>query len=135
MSGQLNYGITNATNTHIMKILLCSSNPILIKSLYGMLRDKGHDVDTVEHPALAVQKSMLGLYELIIIDSEPFGLSTEDAVQIIKTVEPNLPIIYVGGGMNNGLSMAVDAPIDLEEFKETIHNITRYDRTTQCVKH
>jgi len=106
------------------KILLCSSNPILIKNLYGMLRDEGHNVETVEHPALAVQKVMFGLCDLIIIDSEPFGLSTEDAVQIIKTVAPDLPIIYVGGVMNNGPSMAVDAPVDLEEFKRAIHSIT-----------
>jgi CheY-like chemotaxis protein len=106
------------------KILLCSSNPILVKSLYGMLRDEGHDVETVEHPALAVQKVMFSLYDLIIIDSEPFGLSTEDAVQIIKTVEPDLPIVYVGGGRKEVPSMAVDAPVDLEEFKRAIHSIT-----------
>ncbi len=105
-------------------ILLCSSNPILVKSLYSMLRDEGHDVETVEHPAVAVHKVMFGLFDLAILDSEPFGLSTEDAVQIIKTVEPNLPIVYVGGGMNDGPSLAVDAPVDLEELKRTIHSIT-----------
>jgi len=106
------------------KILLCSSNPILVKSLYAILRDEGHNVETVEHPALAVQKVMFGLYDLIIIDSEPFGLSTEDAVQIIKTVEPDLPIVYVGREINDGPSKAVEVPVDLEEFKRTIHSIT-----------
>ena len=106
------------------KILLCSSNPILVKSLYGVLRDEGHDVETVEHPSRAVQRVIFGSYDLIIIDSEPFGLSTEDAVQIMKTVAPNMPVVYVGGGMNDGPSMAVDAPVDLEEFKRTVHSIT-----------
>ena len=104
-------------------ILLCSSNPILIKSLYGMLRDEGHDVETVEHPAYAVQKVMFGLYDLIVVDSEPFGLSTEDAVRIIKTVAPDLPILYVGGA-SDGPSLAIETPVDLEEFKRTIHSIT-----------
>ncbi|HYA87336.1 MAG TPA: hypothetical protein VEI57_09780 [Nitrospirota bacterium] len=106
------------------KILLCSSNSILVKSLYGLLRDEGHDVETVEHPALAVKKVMFGSYDLIIIDSEPFGLSTEDAVQIIKTVEPGLPIVYVGGSLKDVPSMNVDAPVDLEEFKRAIHSIS-----------
>ncbi len=105
------------------KILLCSSNPILSKSLYAMLRNEGYDVETVEHPSMAVHKVMFGLFDLIVLDSEPFGLSTEDAVQIIKTVDPDLPIVRVGGGMNDGPSVAIEAPVDLEEFKRTIHSI------------
>jgi DNA-binding NtrC family response regulator len=105
-------------------ILLCSSNPILVKSLYAMLREEGHYVETVEHPAMAVHKVMFGLFELVILDSEPFGLSTEDAVHIIKTVAPDLPVICVGGILKDGPSTAVSTPVDLEEFKRTLHNVT-----------
>jgi DNA-binding NtrC family response regulator len=104
------------------KILLCSANPILIKSLYGVLRDDGHDVEVTEHPALAVQKIMAGGYNMMIVDSEPFGLSAEDAVQIIKSTMPDMPVLYVGSGLH-GLLPAVEAPVDLAEFKRTIHNI------------
>jgi DNA-binding NtrC family response regulator len=104
------------------KILLCSGNPILIKSLYGVLRDDGHDVDIIEHPALAVQKVMAGGYGMMIVDSEPFGLSAEDAVQIIKSTMPDLPVLYVGSG-EHGTVPAVDAPVDLEKFKRTVHSI------------
>jgi DNA-binding NtrC family response regulator len=104
------------------KILLCSANPILIKSLYGVLRDDGHDVEVIEHPALAVQKVMAGGFGMMIVDSEPFGLSAEDAVQIIRSTMPDLPVLYVGSG-THGPMPAVEAPVDLEEFKRTIHNI------------
>ena len=104
------------------KTLLCSANPILIKSLYGVLRDDGHDVDIIEHPATAVQKVMAGGYGMLIVDSEPFGLSAEDAVQIIKSTMPDLPVLYVGSGSHGPLP-AVEAPVDLEEFKRTIHDI------------
>ncbi len=108
----------------VMKnIILCSSNPILIKSLYAILRDEGYNVDTVDHPALAVQKVMFGLYDFVIVDSEPFGLSAEDAVRIIKTVAPDMPIVHVGAGSHEEPSMAVETPIDLEEFKRAIHSI------------
>ena len=105
-------------------ILLCSSNPILIKSLYAILREEGHYVKTVEHPAMAVHEVMFGLFDLIILDSEPFGLPTEDAVQIIKAVEPDLPIVHLGGVSLGGQLMSINAPIDLEELKRTIHSIT-----------
>lgn len=104
--------------------ILCSSNPILIKSLYGILRDEGYAVDTIEHPARAVQMVMRSEYNLIIIDSEPFGLSAEDAVQIIKAVAPNIPILFVGSCQDNELAQAVVPPLDLEKFKQTVHSIT-----------
>jgi DNA-binding NtrC family response regulator len=103
------------------EIILCSSNPILIKSLYYILRDEGYSVETVEHPALAVQKVMLRHYDFIIVDSEPFGLSAEDAVQIIKTVVPDMPVMLVGKNYGKEYMQAVETPVDLEEFKRTVH--------------
>jgi CheY-like chemotaxis protein len=103
------------------EIILCSSNPILIKNLYCILRDEGYSVETVEHPALAVQMVMLRQYDFIVVDSEPFGLSAEDAVQIIKTVVPDMHVLFVGKNYGEEYAQAVETPIDLEEFKRTIH--------------
>ncbi len=104
-------------------VLLCSSNPILTKNLYGILRDEGYEVDTVEHPAFAVQSVMNRSYNFIVIDSEPFGLSTEDAVEIIKNIVPGLPILYVGGGKDRELVRAAGSAHDLEEFKRMVHSL------------
>ncbi len=111
-------------------VLLCSHNPILIKSLYGILIDEGCLVDIVDHPALAVQKAIKNSFKTIIIDSEPFGLSVEDAISIIKTVSPHTSIIFVGslpagqaGSNNISDSLSVTIPKDLEEFKQTLHDI------------
>jgi DNA-binding response OmpR family regulator len=103
-------------------IILCSSNPILVKNLYGILRDEGYEVETIEHPALAVQMVMRRSYDFIIVDSEPFGLSAEDAVEIIKTIAPEMPILFVGDDHEREHAPAVETPIDLEEFKRTIHS-------------
>jgi len=105
------------------KIILCSSNPILIKNLYGMLRDEGHSVETTEHPAFAIQKVMSSAYDLILIDSEPFGLSAEDATQIIKTIIPDMPIVFIGSDQNQ---MTLESPVNLEEIKRTVHSIAVY---------
>lgn len=104
-------------------ILLCSSNPILIKSLYSMLRDDGYNVETIEHPALAVQMVMRRHYHFVIVDSEPFGLSAGDAAKIIKAVAPLMPILFVGDDSTDAHAQAIQTPIDLEAFMQTVHSI------------
>jgi DNA-binding response OmpR family regulator len=104
-------------------ILLCSSDPLLIKNLYGVLRDEGFAVKTVEHPALAVQMVIGGAFDALVVDSEPFGLSAKDAVEIIGTVKPDLPVLFVGSGRDCGEALGVGAPLDLALIKNTIHSI------------
>lgn len=104
-------------------ILLCSSDPLLIKNLYGVLRDEGFSVKTVEHPALAVQTVISGTFDALVVDSEPFGLSAEDAVQIIRSVKPDLPVLFVGSDRECGGALGVEAPLDLALIKNTINII------------
>ena len=105
------------------KIILCSSNPLLIKSLYGMLRDEGCVVEEVEHPALAVQKVLASAYDFMIVDAEPFGMSAEDAARIIKTIAPEMPILCVGGGAACDNLPMIRLPADLDAIKEMIHHV------------
>lgn len=109
------------------KILLCSSNPLLVKSLYGMLRDEGYVIEEVEHPALAVQKVLNGSYDFLIVDAEPFGLSAKDAARIIKTIAPEMPILCVGGGAACDTLAMIELPADLDAIKEMIEQITVND--------
>lgn len=105
------------------KVILCSSNPLLIKSLYGMLRDEGFAVEEVEHPALAVQKVLSAAYDFMIVDAEPFGLSAGDAARIITTIAPGMPIFLVGGGEACDSLPLIQLPADLEAIKEMIHHV------------
>ena len=100
-------------------ILLCSSNPILVKNLYGILRDEGFGVETVEHPAFAVQAVMERPFVLVVMDAEPFGLSAEDAVQIISSIAPGLSVLSLGCAAENGAL----APLDLQKLTSSIHAI------------
>lgn len=103
-------------------IILCSSNPILVKSLYAILRDEGHNVETIEHPAFAVQAIIRKRYDFIIFDSEPFGLSAEDAAGIINWVAPDMRVMFIGRD-RPGDSRNIEGAFDLEEFKKTIDSI------------
>jgi DNA-binding NtrC family response regulator len=98
---------------------------MLVKSIYGMLRDEGFGVEVVDHSALAVKKVFRGNYVGVIIDAESFGLSAEDAVQIIRSVSPEIVVICVGSGRLNSGVMTMNLPVDLEEFKRVIHDLRR----------
>jgi CheY-like chemotaxis protein len=106
----------------VTEILLCSNNPILVKSLHGILRDEGYIVDIADHPAMAVQRVFEKVYSAAIMDPEPFGLSVEDAIRIIKRVRPEMLVIFVGYDQLEDV-LNIEAPIDLEEFKRAIRNI------------
>jgi DNA-binding NtrC family response regulator len=102
-------------------VVLCSSNPILVKSLYGILRDEGHTVETTEHPAFAVQKIIEKKYDCVIIDSEPFGLSAEDAADIIRKLSPGIQVLFIDRVGCDESGEGREKPLDLEEFRNTFH--------------
>jgi hypothetical protein len=91
-------------------IILCSSNPLLIKNVYGVLRDEGYTV-------------LWGTFDFVIVDSEPFGMSAREAAQVIRSVAPGMPIVIMGGERDMDPADGMGAPLDLEEFKRTIHSI------------
>ena len=103
-------------------IILCSSNPLIIKNVYCVLRDGGCTVETVEHPAFAVKKVLRGSYDCVLVDSEPFGMSADEAAQVIRSVSPGISILFMRGDRERGSSAGCNAPFDLEQFTRTFHS-------------
>jgi len=116
-------GINIALPLSMAQILLCTHNPLLVKDLYGILRDEGFTVEIADHPALAVRMVLQGNYGAVIIDSRAFGLSAEEVVQIIRSISPDIPIIVAGNETYTGGALSLKIPVDLEEFKKVIHNL------------
>ncbi len=109
-------------------ILLCTYNPLLIKSFYGILRDEGFSIEIADHPALAIQMIFQKKYTAFIIDSESFGLSAEETIQIIRSISPDMPIIVAGNENHAVRALSVKTPVDLEEFKDVIHNVHQFSK-------
>jgi DNA-binding response OmpR family regulator len=107
----------------VSEILLCTQNPILIKGIYGILRDEGYGVEIADYPAHAVQKILHGEYRAVIIDTHAFGLPAEDAVRIIRVVSPEIVIILVGCREYEADALSVRMPVDLGELKRLVHGI------------
>jgi CheY-like chemotaxis protein len=87
--------------TAMKHILLCSSDRLLVKNLYGVLRDRGLSVDTVEHPSHAVRLALGKRYAAAIMDIEPFGLSSVEAREILRSVAPEMPVLTLGTGLHS----------------------------------
>ncbi len=103
-------------------VLLCSSNPLLTKNLYSILRELGYSVDTVEHPSHAVRYVLFGLCDLLIIDAEPFGMQAEDAAEVVRAVSPDLPVLVLGETNGQTRLPSLETPVDLEKFTRLIHD-------------
>lgn len=104
-------------------LLLCSNNPLLVKSLYGVLRDDGHSVTLTEHATSAVRMSFKDRFGAIIIDSNSIGLSAAEAAQIIRGNQPDMPVIILGNASYFSDGLMVEMPVDLEKFKDYIRII------------
>ena len=104
---------------------------MLIKSVYGLLRDEGFSVEVVDHSALAVRKVFDGAYTAVIIDAESFGLSAEDAVRIIKNVSPEILVICVGFAKLDSDVISMNVPVDLQEFKQAVHDMRSFGALTR----
>jgi len=113
----------NCTIQSMREILLCTHNPMLIKSLYGVLRDERYEVEIADHPAQAVQLIMLHDFHAVIMDSDSFGLSADDAARIIKAVSPDIKIIVIGYRDFDADASSIRLPVDLEELKTLVHSI------------
>ena len=104
-------------------ILFCTQDPILIKGLYGILRDEGYNVDLSDYPAHAVQQIIKNSYEAVIIDSQAFGMPAEDAVKAIKTIAPDTRVILVGYPEDETDSLSIKVPVDLEKLRDLVHSM------------
>ncbi len=110
-------------------VLLCSNNQLLAKSLYAILRDEGYSVETADHPSLAVQMVLQKEYAALVIDFEPFGLSVDDAVRIIRSVRPEIFVLFIGDETTSVDGLSIEAPVDLVKFRQTIHEMHRLKYT------
>ena len=113
------------------RILLCAHNPISVRNVYGILRDEGFEVETAEHPALAVRMVLQQSYDAVIIDAQPFGLSTRDATKIIKTVSPETTVILLGCSDEDQDGLGINMPMDLAELKNLVHNVISLNKISR----
>lgn len=107
-------------------ILLCSSDPIFVKNLYGILREDGCGVDIAGHTALAVRMVFEKSYVAVILDSDEVGLSSGEAARIILRVMTGVPVILAGEDLLPDGAVSIRKPLDLEEVLEVLRTVRSF---------
>lgn len=103
--------------------MLCSCDPLFLKSLYGVLRQEGYEVDMTEHPADAVRMSFVKDYSAVIMDSGDVGFSAYEAAAAIRSISGRMSVIIAGGTGPSSDSIPVRKPLDLEEVKLVLRSL------------
>jgi DNA-binding NtrC family response regulator len=110
-------------------ILLCSQEPLLIKEVYGLLRDQGFEVDTVEYIADSVRWFLIKEYGAVILDTRNVGLNALEAVYIMKNVFSETPIFMIGDEqegkgtyVRDGI-YKIDVPVEIDRFIQIFKEI------------
>lgn len=105
------------------KILICISDPIIVKSLYAFLREQGYEIETTDHTAHAVQRIFETRYAAVVLDAEGVGLSAREAVRIMNSVVAEMPVIIAGAPYSPEGAICIGKPVDLEELGQAIRAI------------
>jgi len=104
-------------------ILLCSSDPIFVKNLYGILREEGYRVDLADHAALAVRMAFEKRFAAVILDSDAVGMSSGEAARIILRVISGVPVILAGESLLPEGALSISKPLDLEEVLGVLRTV------------
>lgn len=109
-------------------LLLCSQDSLLVKSIYGPLRDDGYRVETVEHHSDAVRSVLHSHYSAVVVDSKDIGLNVTETARIIKNIQKETVIVLIGETDLFTESLVddlyiIDRPIDLDQLKGLLRRI------------
>ncbi|GBE00758.1 response regulator receiver domain protein [bacterium BMS3Bbin06] len=104
-------------------LLISSHNPLLIKSIYGMLRDIGYSIDITDHPADAVRQVFNNKYDAVILDSRDVGLTASDASEIIGSISPDTRVVILGEAQDKTTATTFPNSDQLDDLKTYLSEV------------
>lgn len=106
------------------ELLICSSDPMFVKNIYGTLRSEGFTLEIVERTAMAVQYTLRKSYIAVIIDPNAIGLSAADAAEIIQ--RDGTPVVIAGQyGAGHGGFVSNRKPVDVMEIIGAVRDLEK----------
>jgi ActR/RegA family two-component response regulator len=103
-------------------LLICSSDPMFVKNIYGALRSEGFNLEVVERTAMAVQCTLRKSFDAAIIDPNAIGLSAVDAAEIIQ--RDGTPAVIAGyDGAGPGGLAGSRKPVDVMEIIDAVRDL------------
>jgi CheY-like chemotaxis protein len=120
-----------------LRILVAEDNPVNQILMQSILRQLGHECDTVGNGAEAVAQVQLADYDMVLMDAqmpEMDGLAATQAIRALPSAVADIPIVavtanamaedrqsYLAGGMN----AYVSKPIDVRELSRVLGQFGR----------
>jgi DNA-binding NtrC family response regulator len=95
---------------------------MLLKVLYGPLRDDGYAVEVTDHPADAVRCVLNDRYSAVMLDSDGIGLNAQDAAVIIQAISPDIHILIIGQSEAGG-GYAFERPVAIDRLRDLLREI------------
>ncbi|NCD05188.1 MAG: response regulator [Spirochaetia bacterium] len=113
------------------KILICDDNLINIKIIDKILKSYGIFTDNAENGLLAIEKTKVNEYFLILMDIQMSKLSGIETTKIIRSFNQNIPIIALSANSYEsdieacyeaGMNLHLSKPIDQNELFDSLLN-------------
>ena len=125
-------GTVNAISVIAMReLLVCSYDPIFIKSLGGLIRQEGYEMLVADHPALAVRMAFERPLAAVIMDSEVIGFSAGDAASALTNSFEHLTVIISGRTKAPSGALSISKPLDLQEVKDLLAGLRGVQELTE----
>jgi two-component system nitrogen regulation response regulator NtrX len=115
----------------MVKILLADDDKGFGRVLKNELEGERHHVDLVDDGVKAVLSFIEHAYEFVILDLKMPRLDGNDALKIIKKLNPNIPVVTISGNagetdvaesLNCGALKCLIKPFRIEQLKYDIRN-------------
>lgn len=113
------------------KVLICDDNLINIKIIDKILKSYGIFTDNAENGLLAIEKTKVNEYFLILMDIQMPKLSGIETTKIIRSFNQNIPIIALSANSYEsdieacykaGMNLHLSKPIDQNELFDSLLN-------------
>lgn len=93
------------------------------------LTSAGFIVNTASNGADAVVEAVEGQYDLLIMDMHMVGMDGIEAIRVLHSIRPNLPILGLSGYASRGFNVEarklniklLDKPIDIDDLVKEIN--------------
>lgn len=80
-----------------MKVLIADDEPSLTELLVEDLRERGHEVESVDRGDLAVQRIGSGSFDVLITDINMPGLSGDQVLAEVRRLRPDIAVVVITG--------------------------------------
>ncbi len=108
----------------MLDVLVCCDDPLLRRSLIGVVNEEGYTVRCVENTADAVRHQLTEPSRVVVIDYAGFGMSPQEAAMVIREVSPLTQVVLIDRTDTHLEGVHIlSRPVDISELKALLGHL------------